>query len=92
MLTRCAEASSLDTKTVTLLSLLKQFWKTANYVPSLNYSRLLKLTVGSEKLRFNHELQMEAKSLSRLPVIQIVDQATRFDSASLLRKQLATET
>lgn len=47
--------------------------------------------MGSERLRFNHRVQVEITFLCNPPVIHMVDKATRFGAASFIRNQTTTE-
>lgn len=53
--------------------------------------RRFKLTVGSDDLRFNHSVKVDAMFLLGRPVHHIIDMATHFCAAPFLKSQSARE-
>lgn len=51
--------------------------------------RLLKLTTGSEELRFNHSVEVYTMWKDGKPVVQIMDKARHFSAAKCVKGQRA---
>ena len=84
-----ASGSKLDSKTKTLIHDIAKDCRICKFAPSR--PRSFKLTVGTDDLKFNHNVQVDTMFINGRPVIHIVDQATHFSSAAFLKNQSSKE-
>ena len=88
-LLRRANPDTLPPQTLKELNKISRDCKTC-----LKYAqapRRFRLTIGAEKLRFNHRVVVDTMFINNKPILHMVDEATHFSAACFLRNQSTSE-